>query len=549
MSTQINQTINTTTTSSRQTKVASSAAAVGSDYDDSLSAVYSYKSHIAPRSTTISRRQGGPGRTIVQTVYSGQGLNQHQGGFFMGGGVPLKPKNAAVVAIAENREKEKRELSQLNDKFASYVERVRFLEVHNKKLQMELEALKNRAGGESGKIREMYEIELREAKHLIDETSKDKANAELKARTCEDDAERFRKRYNDVLNNRNADKARIDDLNKQIADNEAEINLLKRRLGDLEDEAKRYKVETQRLLGEIQRITAELDTETLQRVQLENEKNGLEEELSFLRQMHAQELEDLRQKSFLDVGLDSSQFFKSELANAIREIRNEYEQINSNQRQEMEQWYRMKIQEVQTRGRPEAADTVIAREETRKLRSAVSDQRREIANMKARNAELDARIKEIEELLLAEQKDGQALIDEKEAEIKELRRRQAELLNDYDELTKMKTTLEEEIHTYRRLLEGEGEKEGLKQVVEGIEERARQQMYTTGNNQQGGGQGGSAAGGGGSTSYSFSIQQSSGGGRYQSGNTVVSAAQRGSSAHNASQQSGGSSVTKLKYSY
>ena len=156
----------------------------------------------------------------------------------------------------------------------------------------------------------MYEIELREAKHLIDETSKDKANAELKARQCEEDAERFRKRYNDVLNNRNADKARIDDLNKQIAENEAEINLLKRRLGDLEDEAKRYKVETQRLLGEIQRITAELDTETLQRVQLENEKNGLEEELSFLRQMHAQELEDLRQKSFLDVGLDSSQFFK-----------------------------------------------------------------------------------------------------------------------------------------------------------------------------------------------------------------------------------------------
>jgi len=292
MSTQINTQINTSTTTTRR-----ETRPVQPEYDDSLSAVYSYKSHIAPRSTTISRRNAGPGRTMVQTVYSSSsGFNQNNQGFLYGGGVPLKPKNAAVVAIAENREKEKRELSQLNDKFASYVERVRFLEVHNKKLQMELEALKNRAGGESGKIREMYEIELREAKHLIDETSKDKANAELKARTCEDDAERFRKRYNDVLNNRNADKARIDDLNKQIADNEAEINLLKRRLGDLEDEAKRYKVETQRLLGEIQRITAELDTETLQRVQLENEKNGLEEELSFLRQMHAQELEDLRQK-------------------------------------------------------------------------------------------------------------------------------------------------------------------------------------------------------------------------------------------------------------
>ncbi len=191
---------------------------------------------------------------------------------------------------------------------------------------------------------------------------------------------------------------------------------------------------------------------------------------------------------------------------------------------------------MSTTGRPEAADTVIAREETRKLRTAVSDQRREIANMKARNAELDARIKEIEELLLAEQKDGQALIDEKEAEIKELRRRQQELLADYDELTKMKTTLEEEIHTYRRLLEGEGEKEGLKQVVEGIEERARQQMY---NAPSGGGYGGS-------TSYSFSIQSSSGGGRYTSGNTIANAASSSRSGGNASS---GGAVTKLKYSY
>ena len=200
----------------------------------------------------------------------------------------------------------------------------------------------------------------------------------------------------------------------------------------------------------------------------------------------------------------------------------------------------MKIQEVQTRGRPEAADTVIAREETRKLRTAVSDQRREIANMKARNAELDARIKEIEELLLAEQKDGQALIDEKEIEIKELRRRQQELLADYDELTRMKTTLEEEIQTYRRLLEGEGDKEGLKQVVEGIEERARQQMY----NAPAGGSGGYQ----GSTSYSFSMQQSSGGGRYTAGNTIASSMGGGRSGSGGA-SSATSSVTKLKFSY
>lgn len=164
---------------------------------------------------------------------------------------------------------------------------------------------------------------------------------------------------------------------------------------------------------------------------------------------------------------------------------------------------------------------------------------------KARNAELDARIKEIEELLLAEQKDGQALIDEKEAEIKELRRRQQELLADYDELTRMKTTLEEEIQTYRRLLEGEGEKEGLKQVVEGIEERARQQMF----NAPAGGSGG-GYGAGGSTSYSFSIQSSSGGGRYAAGGGNTIASTITSSARTSSGGAAqGSSVSKLKFAY
>lgn len=167
--------------------------------------------------------------------------------------------------------------------------------------------------------------------------------------------------------------------------------------------------------------------------------------------------------------------------------------------------------------------------------------------LKARNAELDARIKEIEELLLAEQKDGQALIDEKEAEIKELRRRQQELLADYDELTRMKTTLEEEIQTYRRLLEGEGEKEGLKQVVEGIEERARQQMFNAPGGAGGYGPGGAGAG---SNSYSFSIQSSSGGGRYTAGNTIAStitSSTRTSTGGAGSTQA--SNVSKLKYAY
>lgn len=42
----------------------------------------------------------------------------------------------------EDRQREKRELRELNDRFASYIERVRFLEGQNKKLQIELKHLR-----------------------------------------------------------------------------------------------------------------------------------------------------------------------------------------------------------------------------------------------------------------------------------------------------------------------------------------------------------------------------------------------------------------------
>ena len=499
--------------------------------DDSLVAC-TYRSQIAPRTTTISRRNIIRSNTVATSIFTTSGSNM-----MMSSAIPTKSKNATVVAISEGREKEKKELSQLNDKFASYVERVRFLEVHNKKLIMELDVLRSKVGIESAKIKEMYEVELREARSLIEQTGKEKAASEIKAKASELEASKYKKKFNDVFVTRADDQAKIDALNKQIAENEAEINLLKRRLIDLEDESKIYKIEIHRLLVEIQRTSVELDSESLQRIKLETEKSALEEELNFLKQMHTQELEDLRQKSFVIIGVDSSQFFKSELANAIGQIRNEYETLNSNQRADMEQWYKMKVQEIQSRGRPDSAESVLAREEVKKFRQLLSDLKRDIANFKARNAEIEVRINEIQEFLASEQRDGQLLISEKDTEFADLNRRISQLLADYEELIRMKTTLEEEIRTYRRLLEGEGDRDGLKQVVEGIEERARQQMYI--------------APVGSSTSYSYSIHSSFGSGKYVGANGIskLSSTSGSKIAGSAASASSSSiiSVTKLKY--
>ena len=105
---------------------------------------------------------------------------------------------------------------------------------------------------------------------------------------------------------------------------------------DLEDEQKRYRAESQKLILDIQRVTEDLDHETIARVQLENEKQSLEDERTFLKDIHSEEMEELKQTNLIGSTLDSTKFFKNELSNAVKNIREEYEQLNLQQRNELE---------------------------------------------------------------------------------------------------------------------------------------------------------------------------------------------------------------------
>jgi intermediate filament protein if len=77
----------------------------------------------------------------------------------MSGGASPFGQNAAS-AIRDNREREKKEMSELNDRLASYIEKVRFLEAQNRKLAADLEFLRSHWGKSANTIKTMYESEL-----------------------------------------------------------------------------------------------------------------------------------------------------------------------------------------------------------------------------------------------------------------------------------------------------------------------------------------------------------------------------------------------------
>ena len=153
----------------------------GSNVDDALADI-GYKpsfgsraSNIMSRSIASPMRHSTGGANIIRTVEYGYGSI---GG--LGPGGYSNVSSTGVNSVKTHREREKKDMQDLNERFANYIEKVRFLEAQNKKLGNELDELRSKWGKETTHIKQMYEAELAEARKLIDDMSRDKAALEIK---------------------------------------------------------------------------------------------------------------------------------------------------------------------------------------------------------------------------------------------------------------------------------------------------------------------------------------------------------------------------------
>jgi len=365
-------------------------------------------------------------------------------------------KAMAVMAIRQKRDQEKQVLGQLNDRFAKYIDRVKFLEGQNKKLLAELEELRQHWGEQSRQIRERYEPELLEARATIDDTTREKAVSEIRAKRSEYEVANFKRQYDDALNLIQQDKNKMAGLEYLYQENQVELDLLRRQMHDAESDIEKYKKEVVRLNEDLSRLLSDLDQETLKRVKLENEKQTLEEQIPFLNAIHEQEMAELKSMQ-AGAHIDPAQFYRHELERAIRDIRGDFEDLSEQQKRELEEWYKVKTEEItQQAAKREALEALnVKTESTDNLKAAFNDSQQEYANLKQYNADLCYRLSQLEEELDSVRRENGLTLDQRDRDISEMRQRLQELMNDYDELMNNKASLEFEINTYRRLLESE----------------------------------------------------------------------------------------------
>ncbi|XP_041958907.1 keratin, type I cytoskeletal 19-like [Alosa sapidissima] len=200
-----------------------------------------------------------------------------------------------------------------------------------------------------------------------------------------------------------------------------------------------------------------LDRLTISRSDLEMRIEGLREEMAFLRKDHLEEMAVLRvevKKHLVTVEVDAPA--PEDLARILDEMRAQYEATIVKNTRDIELWYNTKMKELN----PNGCNWNI---ELDKLRIQLSEMRRSMQKLEIElqssfslNAALKVSLQEIQSRFSLQLGQFQSIIRVLEADVSQVRIDIERQSSEYKMLLDIKTRLELEIAEYKRLLDGDG---------------------------------------------------------------------------------------------
>lgn len=414
---------------------------------------------VSSRTTVIQRTPAGSGNVMNRSSTSRLSM-----GPAFSTGVLAGLSHKGVNDVIQTRDREKKDMQGLNERFASYIEKVRFLEAQNKALLAEIERLKKLKGFDVSEIKELYEQEIAESRNVIDELSKEKAKFDstlVGLQDALDDEKRERlaseKECAELRN-------KLDRLNDQIGEYEGEIATLRGRIGGLEDEVSKQRATNKRLQDDIARLRADLDEETRKRIEAECKAQAVEEDLTFRLNVADAEIKELQALIDRDKGVEMRDIWKGEMSKAVNELQKEYDNQINQIRLDCESRMESQLRELQAGVNRDNMEAQQAKEETRKLKSRMGDIGPRLAELEAENAKLRNQIIALESEMSDMQREHDRENDKNAERISGLENSLEEVIRELQVLQDAKLSLELEISCYRKLLETE--ENSLKNIVE-----------------------------------------------------------------------------------
>ncbi|XP_030280016.1 intermediate filament protein ON3-like [Sparus aurata] len=336
----------------------------------------------------------------------------------------LTPLNIDIdPTVHAVRTKEKEQIKSLNNRFVSFIDKVRHLEQQNKMLETKWNLLQGQTATSSN-VEPMLKTYISNLQRQLECLNNDKLKLDMENDVMHKHVDDYKTKYEGEINKRN--------------DAENEFVLLKK----------------------------DVDAGYLTKVDLDDRVFAVGEEFNFLTALYDTELRELQESlkgTSVVVQMDNSRALNMD--QIVAEVKAQYEDIAARSREEAEVWHKTKFDQMTAQADQYGNELRNTKGEISELKRMIARLENEILSAKAQRVNLEDQINEAEARGEGAVKDAGARIRDLELALQRAKQDMAHQLREYQELMNVKLGLDIEISTYKKLLEGEEERLGQNSIV------------------------------------------------------------------------------------
>ncbi|KAM9229662.1 LOW QUALITY PROTEIN: keratin, type II cytoskeletal 1b-like [Dugong dugon] len=326
----------------------------------------------------------------------------------------LQPLHLEVdPEIQRVKTQERDQIMALNNKFASFIDKVRFLEQQNQVLQTREVLQQVNTSNRSSNLEPVLESYISDLQRQVDFLNAEQIRQNTEVRSMQDVVEDYKNKYEEEIYRRTSA--------------EKDFVVLKK----------------------------DMDSAYATEVDLQSKVDTLLAETNFLKYLYESELFQMQthvSDTHVILSMDINRSL--DLDSIIDVVWTQYELIAQRSKNEAEALHQTKYQELRITAGRRGDDLKNSKMEIAELNRNIQRLQAEIANVKKQIEQMHSAISDAEEKRERALQDTQQMQDMEEA-LQQSKEELAWLLCDYQELLGVKPSLDVEIATYRELLEGE----------------------------------------------------------------------------------------------